>query len=446
MRSPADRRLRLTAPRLILLGFAAFILLGTLLLRLPAATPNPGISWLDAFFESASAVTVTGLQVVTPATAFTPFGQAVLALLIQVGGIGIMTATTLGALLLGNRIGFRNLLLVREELQSPGSPSNVLRLVGQVAVITLVAEAVGAALLTADFLSRGFGAARAVGYGVFHSISAFCNAGFDVFENGVTYYDGDVIVNLVFVALIVVGGLGFPVMVNLYSYRRVGYLTLHTKLVLVPTVVLLAAGILSVAVLEWTNPATLGGEPLGTKVLEAVFQGTTPRTAGFATVDYADLRDSTVLVQIVLMFIGAAPASTGGGIKVTTVAFIFLILLSQVRGEEEVTAFRRRIPRSLIAKTLSVLSLAAVLVVAGSVALVASDDLSLQMALFEVTSALGTVGLSLGPTPDLSPFGKLLLVFLMFVGRLGPITLVVALSQRSRRKRHTYPEEEIAIG
>lgn len=437
---------RLSAPRLIFLGFAGFILLGTLLLKLPASTPAPGISWLDAFFESASAVTVTGLQVVTPATAFTPFGQAVIAFLIQVGGIGIMTATTLGALLLGTRIGFRNLLLVRTELQSPGSPSNVLRLIGQIAVITVAAELVAATLLAANFFARGFDAASAVGYGLFHSISAFCNAGFDIFERGVPYYDGDVVVNLVFVTLIVGGGLGFPVMVNLYSYRRIGYLTLHTKLVLVPTAVLLAVGILAVAALEWTNPATLGGEPLGTKLLESVFQGTTPRTAGFATVDYADLRDSTVLVQIVLMFIGTAPASTGGGIKVTTVAFIFLILLSQLRGEEEVTAFRRRIPRSLIAKTLSVLSLAAVFVTLGSIALVASDGLSLQVALFEVTSALGTVGLSLGPTPDLSPFGKLLLVFLMFVGRLGPITLILALGERSRHRRHTYPEEEIAVG
>jgi trk system potassium uptake protein len=185
---------------------------------------------------------------------------------------------------------------------------------------------------------------------------------------------------------------------------------------------------------------------LGTRILESIFQGVTPRTAGFATVDYVDMRDSTVLMQVVLMFIGAAPASTGGGIKVTTLVFIYLILLSQVRGEQEVSAFRRRIPGSLIAKTLSVLSLASVVVVAGSIALVASDDLSFQVALFEVTSAFGTVGLSLGPTPDLSPFGKLLVAFVMFVGRLGPITLVVALSERHRTKRYSYPEEEIAIG
>lgn len=438
---------KLSAPRLIFLGFAAFIALGTLLLKLPTSTPDTaGISWLDAFFTSASAVTVTGLQVVPAATAFSPFGQAIIAGLVQVGGIGIMTATTVGALLLGGRVGFRHLLVVRQELQSPGSPRSVLRLVGQIALITILLELVAAAILAAHFLGRGFEPGRAAGYALFHSISAFCNAGFDVFGRGMARYDSDVVVNLVFVALIILGGLGFPVLVNLYSYRRVGYLTLHSKLVLVPTAALVALGVLGVAALEWTNPATLGGERFGTKVLESVFQGVTPRTAGFATVDYAELRDSTVLLQIALMFVGAAPASTGGGIKVTTVAFIFLILASQMRGEEEVYAFRRRIPRALIAKALSVLALAIVIQLVGTVALVASDGLALREALFEVTSALGTVGLSLGPTPELSPFGKLLLVVLMFVGRLGPITLVLALAARSRRRRHSYPEEEIAIG
>lgn len=437
---------RLSAARLIVLGFAGFILIGTVLLKLPVSVPEGGISWTNAFFESASAVTVTGLQVVTPATDFSPFGQGMLAVLIQIGGIGIMTVTTLGALLVGRRIAFRNLLIVREEMQSPGTPASILRLVGQVAFITVTLELAGIVFLTADFLRLGFEPLKAIGYAAFHSISAFCNAGFDIFERGVPFYDSDAILNLTFIALIILGGLGFPVLVNLYSYRKVRYLTLHSKLVLAPTVALLLVGIISVAVLEWTNPQTLGGEPLGTRVLESIFQGVTPRTAGFSTVVYSDMRDSTILLQVVLMFIGAAPASTGGGIKVTTLAFVYLILLSQVRGEEEVTAYRRRIPRSLIAKTLSVLALAATLAILGAILLVASNNLTFEVALFESTSALGTVGLSLGPTPDLTTFGKLLLVFLMFVGRLGPITLVVALSERSHRKRYTYPEEEIAIG
>jgi len=437
---------RISAPRLILLAFASFILFGTALLKLPYSHYG-GISWLDAFFESASAVTVTGLQVVTPATDFTPFGQGVLVFLMQVGGLGIMTVTTVGALLLGRRLGFRALLVVREEMESPGSPRNVLRLIGQVAGITLVIEAVRAVFLAAHLLVRGFDVVAAIGYAIFHSVSAFCNAGFDIFEQEVAYYASDPVLNLVFVAMIIAGGLGFPVLVNLYYYSSIRRLTLHSKLVLIPTAVLLAIGISSVAALEWNNPATLGGEPLGTKILESLFQGTTPRTAGFSTVSYEDLRESTLTIQTVLMFIGVAPASTGGGMKVTSVALIFLILLSQVRGEEDVSAFGRRIPRSLISKTLAISALSALLVVSGAVALIISDGLSLLPAIFEVTSAFGTVGLSIGDTTkELGTFGKLLLVFVMFLGRLGPITLFLALNERSRPKRYSYPEEEIAVG
>ena len=237
---------------------------------------------------------------------------------------------------------------------------------------------------------------------------------------------------------------------NLYYYRRIRRLTLQSKLVLITTAVLLVAGVLSVAALEWTNPRTLGGEPLGTKVLMSLFQGVTPRTAGFSTVTYADMRDPTLAVQVALMFIGTAPVSTGGGIKVTTLALIWLILLTQVRGQEEVSAFGRRIPRSLIAKSLTVLSLSVLLVSGASLALMISDEVPFLTSLFEVTSAFGTVGLSLGPgyglATELSPFGRILLALVMFAGRVGPITLVVALSERSKPRHYSYPEEDIAIG
>jgi len=439
---------RLSAPRLIALGFLAAILIGTPLLKLTAVEGR--VSWLEALFEATSAVTVTGLQTVTPATDFTPLGQAVLVSLVQLGGLGIMTAATVGALLVGRRLGFRHLLIVREELTSPDSPRNVLRLLGQVALIAFLVESVGALILAVHFFFQGFGPAKAVGYGIFHAVMAFCNAGFDIFERGVTAYAGDPVVNLTFVYLILAGGLGFPVLVNLYYYPRIRRLTLQSKLVLIVTGVLFVVGILSVGLLEWTNPRTLGGEPTGTKLLMSIFQGTTPRTAGFATVTYSDMRDPTLAVQIALMFIGVAPVSTGGGIKVTTVALIFLIFLSQVRGQEEVTAFGRRIPRSLIAKSLSVLSLSALLLGGATLALMVSDRLDLMTALFEVTSAFGTVGLSLGPSPglasELGPFGKLLLMFVMFAGRVGPITVILALSERSRPHRYSYPEEDIAIG
>jgi trk system potassium uptake protein TrkH len=438
---------RLSPPRLIVLAFGGLILAGTLLLKIPAA--NNGISWLDAFFESTSAVTVTGLQAVTPAKDFTPLGQAILAVLIQLGGLGIMTATTVAALLIGRRMGFRDLLVIREELASPDAPRNVARLVGQVAFITFLVEVVGMVALTVRFALEGHGWGS-LGLGIFHTIAAFCNAGFDIFEEGTASYAGDWTVNLTLIYLMIAGGLGFPVLVNLYYYPRIRRLTLQSKLVLIVTAVLLVFGVLSVALLEWTNPRTLGGEPLGTKILMSLFQGVTPRTAGFATVTYSDMREPTLAVQITLMFIGTAPVSTGGGIKVTTVALIFLILLAQVRGHEEVTAFRRRIPASLIAKSVTVMTLSTLLVSGATLALMISDDVSFLTALFELTSAFGTVGLSLGPgyglATELSPFGKILEALVMFAGRVGPITVILALSERNKPRLYTYPEEDIAIG
>jgi trk system potassium uptake protein TrkH len=438
---------RLSAPRLIVLAFAGLILIGTLLLKIPAA--NNGISWTDAFFESVSAVTVTGLQAVDPARDFTPLGQGILAVLIQLGGLGIMTAATVGALLIGRRMGFRDLLVVREELASPDSPRNVARLIGQVAFITFLVELVGVVALTIRFALQGYGWGS-LGLATFHTIAAFCNAGFDIFEEGTASYAGDPTVNLTFIYLIIAGGLGFPVLVNLYYYPRIRRLTLQSKLVLIVTGVLLVLGVMSVALLEWTNPRTLGGEPLGTRVLMSLFQGVTPRTAGFATVTYSDMREPTLAIQTALMFIGTAPVSTGGGIKVTTVALIFLILLAQVRGQEEVTAFGRRIPASLIARSVTVMALSTLLVSGAALALMISDNVPFFTALFEVTSAFGTVGLSLGPgyglATELGAFGKILLAFVMFAGRVGPLTVVLALSERTRPRRYTYPEEDIAIG
>jgi trk system potassium uptake protein TrkH len=318
-----------------------------------------------------------------------------------------------------------------------------------VALVTLLVEVVGVAILTIRFAFEGHGFGS-VGLGIFYSIAAFCHAGFDIFENGIASYAGDWTVNLTLIYLIIAGSLGFPVLVNFYYYPRIRRLTLQSKLVVITTAVLLVIGIASVAILEWTNPRTLGGEPLGTKVLLSLFQGVTPRSAGFATVTYSDMHDPTLAVQLALMFIGAGPVSTGGGIKVTTVALIWLIFLTQVRGQEEVSAFGRRIPRHLVAKSLTVLSLSVLLVNLSALALMVSDGVPFLVSLFEVTSAFGTVGLSLGPgnglATELSPFGKILLGLLMFAGRVGPITLIVALSERSKPRRYTYPEEEIAIG
>jgi len=436
---------RLSAPRLIALGFAVFMGLGTLLLKLPASTQD-GISWIDALFISVSAASVTGLSSVDYSETFTTFGSTVVMVLMQVGGLGIMVLATLGALLIGQRVGFRSLLTVREELGSADSPRNVFRLLGQIAAITFLVEALGAAFLVISFLRHGLGYAESLFQAVFHAIAAFCNSGFTALPDGdLTAYAGDPIVNLVFVALIILGGLGFPVLVNIYFYRKMRRLTLHSKLVLVTSAILIAIGVLSVALLEWTNPATLGGEPVGTRLWMSLFQGVTPRTAGFATVDYEQMNESSLFVQIGLMFVGAAPASTGGGVRVTTVALLVLVVLALARGQEEVSAFGRQVPRRLIQKALAVLSISALVVIAATLALMVSDGLRLVPAIFEVTSAFGTVGLSLNVSQELSTFAKLVIIGVMFFGRVGPITLILALSAR-KPKGYVYPQEDIAVG
>ena len=420
--------------------------LGTLLLKLPVATKS-GISWVDAFFVSVSCGSVTGLSTVDVPATFTRFGEAVMMGLIQLGGLGIMTVATLAALLVGQRVGFRDILAVREEMENVDSPRNTLRLLGQIATITFAVELVGAALLSVGFIRHGLGLGDGIFQGVFHAVMAFCNAGFATLPNGdLAPYAGDWLVVGTLGGVIILGGLGFPVLVDLYRFPGDRRLSVHTRLVLIATGALLVVGIGSVALMEWTNPATLGGESVNTRTAMSVFQGITPRTAGFSTITYSEMRDPTLVVQTALMFAGTAPTSTGGGVKVTTVALVFLIVASQVRGQDRLTLFWRELPRQLVSKALAVLALATLLVFAGTLALMVSDDLPLLPALFEVTSAFATAGLSLDLTPELSTFGKLLVAAMMFIGRVGPITFVIAMTARQRPARYRYPREDIAIG
>jgi len=437
---------RLTASRLIVYGFLALVGGGTVLLALPWSTTQ-GISFVDALFVATSCVTVTGLATVDIPNTFTHFGQVVMMVLIQLGGLGIMTVTTLGALLVGQRIGFRRLLTVQEETENAGSPRNTLRLLLQIARITFAVELLGAIALSIGFITVGFGVREGLFQGVFHAIMAFCNSGFSTLPGtDLTSYAGNWLIVGALVCVITLGGLGFPVLVDLYNFRDEPRLSVHSRVVLITSAVLVMLGVLSVALFEWTNPNTLGGEPLGTKAAMSLFQGVTPRTAGFATVSYPEMREPTLLVQVVLMFVGTAPTSTGGGIKVTTLALVALIVVAQVRGQDRITLFWRTLPSPLVARALSVLALASLLVLLSTLALMISDDLDLLPALFEVTSAFGTVGLSLDVTASLSPFGKLLVSLVMFLGRVGSITFIVALAARQRTSRYKYPEEEIAIG
>jgi trk system potassium uptake protein len=344
-------------------------------------------------------------------------------------------------------VGFRRLLTVQEETENAGSPRNTLRLIFQIARITFAVELLGAVALSIGFIGVGFGVREGIFQGVFHAIMAFCNAGFPTIPgDDLLPYAGNWLIVGALACVITLGGLGFPVLVDLYTYRQNHRLSIHSRVVLITSAVLVVVGVLSVALLEWTNPGTLGGQPLSTKAAMSLFQGVTPRTAGFQTVNYPAMREPTLLVQVVLMFIGTAPTSTGGGIKVTTLALVALIVVAQVRGQDRITLFWRTLPRPLVSRALSVLTLAVLLVLLSSLALMVSDGLELLPALFEVTSAFGTVGLTLDVTPHLSTFGKILISVVMFLGRVGPITFIVALAARQRTPRYKYPEEEIAIG
>jgi trk system potassium uptake protein len=437
---------RLSAPRLIVYGFFALVGAGTTLLMSPWSTTG-GISLVNAFFVATSCVTVTGLTTVDIPGTFTHFGQVVMMVLIQLGGLGIMTVTTLAALLIGQKVGFRRLLTVQEETENAGSPRNTLRLLFQIARITFAVELIGAVALSIGFIGVGLGVREGIFQGVFHAVMAFCNAGFPTMPGGdLVPYAGNWLIVGALVAVITLGGLGFPVLVDLYNYREDRRLSIHSRVVLITSAILVAIGVLSVAFFEWTNPNTLGGQSLNSRAAMSLFQGVTPRTAGFSTVSYPEMREPTLLVQTVLMFIGTAPTSTGGGIKVTTLALVALIVVAQVRGQENITLFWRTLPRALVSRALSILAIASLLVLTSTLALMISDGLDLLPALFEVTSAFGTVGLSLDITPTLSTFGKLLISFIMFLGRVGPITFVLALAARQRTPRYKYPEEEIAIG
>ncbi|MBA2535001.1 MAG: hypothetical protein H0V21_08310 [Rubrobacter sp.] len=437
---------RLSASRLIVYGFVALVAGGTALLMLPWST-NRGISFVDAFFVATSCGTVTGLSTVDIPGTFTHFGEIVMMVLIQLGGLGIMTVTTLAALLVGQRIGFRSLLTVQEETESAGSPRNTLRLLFQIARITFAVELLGAVALSIGFIGVGFGIGEGIFQGIFHAIMAFCNAGFPTLPgDDLISYAGNWLIVGALACVITLGGLGFPVLVDLYRYGDDRRLSVHSRVVLITSAILVAVGVLSVALLEWTNPNTLGGESLNTKAAMSLFQGVTPRTAGFSTVNYPEMREPTLLVQVILMFIGTAPTSTGGGIKVTTLALVAFIVVAQVRGQDRITLFWRTLPRPLVARALSVLALASLLVLLSTLVLMVSDGLELLPALFEVTSAFGTVGLTLDVTSNLSTFGKILISVIMFLGRVGPITFIVALAARQRTPRYRYPEEDIAIG
>ncbi|NIK70158.1 TrkH family potassium uptake protein [Paenibacillus sp. BK720] len=439
--------LKWSPPRILVFGFAMIIIIGAILLSMPFAS-NDGsrLPFIDALFTATSATCVTGLVVVDTGTYFSTAGKIVILSLIQIGGLGFMTMATLIALVLRKRISLKERLILQEAMNQT-SMEGIVRLIRRVIFYSLTIELVGAVLFAVRF-AFDMPLGRAVWYGVFHSISFFNNAGFDIFGHfrSLTMYVGDPLVNIVSMLLIIFGGLGFVVMADLLEFRKNKRLSLHSKVVLSATGILIAVGALVIFVFEFSNSMTLGSLNWGDKILASFFQSVTPRTAGANTLDYTQLRQATVFFTVILMFIGASPGSTGGGIKTTTFTTMVGAVIAMIRGREDIVLFHYRLGKDRIFKALTITMLSLTLVILVTMLLSTTEDQQFLKILFETTSAFGTVGLTTGITPELTFFGKIVIALTMFAGRLGPLTLAYALGPKTEKELYRYPEGKITIG
>lgn len=437
---------KLTPYQILVLGFAGLIIFGASLLTLPVASvTGERLGFIDALFTATSAVCVTGLVVVDTGTYFSLFGQLIIIALIQAGGLGIMTMATVMALLVRKKIQLRERLIMQEALNQL-TVAGVVRLTQYIIKITLLIEFIGGTILAIRWY-EDIGP-KAIYFGYWHAVSSFCNAGFDLFGEfrSLTMYVSDITVNLTITSLIILGGIGFTVISDVFNNKSFFRFTLHTKIVLTTSAILIAFGTVVIFILELNNPATLGELPWDGKILASYFQSVTPRTAGYNTINIGDLRPATIFFVIILMFIGASPASTGGGIKTSTASVVVAAIWAYISGKNDAELFGRRISYNNVYKAFSLVFISAALVVLVTMMMSVTEQVEFLKLLFEVVSAFGTVGLSTGITPTLTPYGKLWLIFTMFAGRVGPVTIALALALRKRKGAVQYPEGKITIG
>ncbi|MEJ5365461.1 MAG: TrkH family potassium uptake protein [Desulfosoma sp.] len=445
----------LPASLIPVVGFAAVIFAGSLALWAIPTRTETHIPFLDAVFMATSATCVTGLSLYDVGTLFRPSAQGVLMALIQVGGLGIMVFSTVLLMALGQRVSFQSRFLLQDTYTyGPSAPLG--SLIAHVVLFTALIEGAGAVILAGAFLQK-IPPGEAVFHAVFHSVSAFCNAGFSLFSDSLMGFQDSPVVLLTMAGLIISGGLGFLVLHeaarSFHSRKPWRRLSLHSKLAVTTTVFLLISGTMFFLSTEWTN--TLAGMPLHRKILLSFFQSVTTRTAGFNSLDFSSMKELTLLGTILLMFVGACPGSTGGGVKTTTVAVLVALSRARLKGSPCVHAFKRTISDETLRRAFSVFVLSAVVVVLGTAFLLGSELGRLRVPegrgrfldlLFEATSAFGTVGLSLGATPTLSSWGKVTVIALMFIGRLGPLVLASAMQPTTRTSRYEYAEEPVMIG
>ncbi len=454
-RQVVDRLRKTMRPEQVLaLGFAVLILLGASVLSLPIASADgKSIGIFEGLFTATSAVCVTGLVVVDTGTAFSLFGQIVILLLLQIGGLGFMVLATLVMVMLGRRITLWDRILIRESMNT-STLSGMVRLSMWYGALALLFELAGALVLSIRFIPM-YGLGKGIYFSLFHAVSAFCNAGFDLFGNyqSITNFSSDPLVVLTISTLIITGGMGFAVLFEVIKNRKdLSALTLHAKLVMTITAGLLVSGTIFFLLVEWQNPATLAsGMTVPEKVLNSWFQSVTLRTAGFNTIDQASMTQTSKLMSVILMFIGASPASTGGGVKTTTMSVLLLIVINTISGHEDVNVFGKRLPQDLLRRALAILFISLMILIVGTMALTLTESgngYNFIDLLFEAASAFGTVGVSAIGTPNLVGMSRAVLILMMYFGRVGPLTIAMAIrAKQGNTANHLhYPEGRIMIG
>lgn len=444
----AMKEKKLNEVQILALGFIILVFTGAIILTLPISSASgEGTNFLDALFTATSASCVTGLVTLDTGTHWSLFGQTVIMILIEIGGLGFMSFATFFAILLGKKITLKNRLIMQEAMNT-FSIQGLVKMVKYVLMFTFSIQLAGALLLSSQLIPE-FGIAKGMFFSVFHSISNFCNAGFDLFGNfnSLTGYYNNPVILLTISALIIIGGLGFTVLLEIYNYKGIKKLSIHTKVVLLITTILIVGGAICIFLLEYRNPETLAPMNFRDKIVNSIVASTSPRTAGVNSISTDGMTTAGKFLTILLMFIGGSPGSTAGGLKTTTFGIILFTVICVIKGREDTEAFGRRFSQELVYKAFSLLFIGMTLVMGVTMILTITEpDESFISLLYEATSAFGTVGLTTGVTQRLSSVGKVIIIIMMYLGRVGPLTVALALASRQKKSKYKYPEAKVLIG
>jgi len=437
---------KLNEAQILSLGFLALVLIGAGLLTLPISSKSREVTnFLDAMFTSTSAVCVTGLITLNTSTHWSIFGQTVIMTLIEIGGLGFMSFAVFLSLILGKKITLRERLVMQEAMNTH-SIQGLVKMVKYILIFTISVQFFGSLLLSTQFIPE-YGLSKGVFYSIFHSISAFCNAGFDLFGTSLVDFSNNFVVILVISALIIIGGLGFAVLLEIYEFKGIKNFSVHSKLVLITTGILIFTGSILMLLFEYSNPETIGSMNIRDKFLNSFLGSVSPRTAGFNSVSTSGMTLASKFLTIILMFIGGSPGSTAGGLKTVTCSILVLTVISVIKGREDTEVFGRRFTKEIVYKAFTIVFIGLSLVTIVTMILSYTEvGVSFIDLLYESVSALGTVGLTLGLTPKLSLIGKILIMFMMYLGRVGPLTVMLALTRKKKKLGYKYPEGKILIG